>query len=168
VAAEGVRRLAAFWIGTTWGLGAPQIDRPGGRVNCGTFAGRLLADAGFEIQVRKLQRQPSALIARTFAPPERTRRFSRVPLPRLLDAIRAMGTGLYVIGLDYHVGLLVEVDHDVRFIHASIVTGTAVDEPADTAVLIPASGLVVVGKMLGPRNLEQWLRGEPIPIVGDF
>jgi hypothetical protein len=81
-AARALLALARHWVGTTWGLGQPQIERPGGRVNCGTFVGRLLADAGFKVAVHSLQRQPSAFIARTFAAPGRLRRFSGVPLAR--------------------------------------------------------------------------------------
>jgi hypothetical protein len=165
----GVHRLAAAWLGTRWGLGAPQIERPGdGRVNCGTFVGRLLADAGFVIPVRKLQRQPSALIAATFAPPARIRRFSRVPMAGFVAEVRAMGPGLFIIGLDLHVGLLLRLAGDLRFVHASYLTETVVDEPAADALLIRASGYRVVGKALGPRNLAQWLQGLTIPVVGRY
>ena len=170
LAVDSVLRLSRFWLGTRWGLGLPQIQRPGdGRVNCGTFVGRLLADAGFRVDVRKLQRQPSALIVRTFAPPERIQRFWHAPLPAFLAAVEAMGPGLFIIGLDLHVGLLVRrPGGELRFIHASILTASVVDEPAADALLIGASAYRVVGKALGARNLESWLTGQPIAVVGDF
>jgi hypothetical protein len=163
----GVMHLAGFWIGTRWGLGLPQIERPGdGRVNCGTFVGRLLVDAGFQVNVRALQMMASALIARTFAPPARMRRFSRVPLPDFIATVLRMQPGLFVIGLDQHVGLLVNLGGEagLRFVHASYLTETVVDEPAAQALLIRSSRYRVVGKMLGRRNLEQWLRALPIPV----
>jgi hypothetical protein len=164
VVAAGVLRLARFWVGTRWGLGSPQIDRPGGRVNCGTFVGRLLADAGFVLSVRALQQQASANIARTFAPPDRLRRFSGAAMAEFLDAVHEMGHGLFIIGLDYHVGLLVRPTTELRFVHASVETGTVVDERAASARLIHDSAYRVVGKALGHHNLRQWLLGEPIAI----
>src|SRR5690349_9518277 len=60
---QDVLALSAEWLGTRWGLGAPQSDVPGaGQINCGTFVGTVLHDAGFVVDVRKLQRQPSQLI----------------------------------------------------------------------------------------------------------
>jgi hypothetical protein len=166
--AQGAWRLSRFWLGTRWGLGLPQVERPGdGRVNCGTFVGRLLADAGFRVAVRRLQRQPSALIARAFATPDRLQRFSRTPFPEFLAAVHAMGPGLFIIGLDLHVGLLLRLAGELRFVHASYLTATVVDEPAAQAVLIEQSAYRVVGKALGHHNLEQWLTGAVVPVIGD-
>jgi hypothetical protein len=163
---DGVLRLAAFWQGTRWGLGLPQNEWPGdGRVNCGTFVGRLLADAGFRVNVRELQRQASALIAQTFAPAERMRRFSRTPFDAFIAAVNDMGPGLFIVGLDQHVGLLARsATSELRFIHASVLTETVVDEPAASALLLRSSAYRVVGQMLGRRNLQQWLLARPIPV----
>lgn len=164
--ATSVLRLTQVWLGTTWGLGRPQIERPGGRVNCGTFVGRLLADAGFVVPVFKLQQQASAVIAGAFAGPDQLRRYSRVPIDRFIASVAELGPGVSIIGLDYHVGLLVRADGNtgLRYLHSSIETGTVVDEPAATARTIRDSAYRVVGKTLGPRNLRQWLLGLPIAI----
>jgi hypothetical protein len=59
--------LTRHWLGTRWALGSPQTKIPGqGKVNCVTFVGRVLRDAGFNLAVRKLQRQPSQLIIKSF------------------------------------------------------------------------------------------------------
>jgi hypothetical protein len=126
--------------------------------------GRLLADAGFRVPVRLLQQQASAIIARTFAPPERLRRFSRAPLPGFLSAVQSLGPGLFIVGLDLHVGLLVRPAEELRFVHASVVTGAVADEPAADAVLLRDSAYRVVGKTLGTENLHRWLFGRTIPV----
>jgi hypothetical protein len=165
-----VRDLAGHWLGTAWGLGPPQADAPGPdrKINCGTFVGTVLRDAGFVVDVAKLQRQPSQLIIRSFVGRDRTRRFSNASMARFLAGVKEMGPGLFIIGLDVHVGLLVQTEDELRFVHASYVTGTVVDEDAAAASPIVDSKYRVVGKILSRENLDAWLDGRRIEVVGDW
>jgi hypothetical protein len=166
--AASVHALTRHWLGTRWGLGQPQAMSPGrdGKINCGTFVGRVLHDAGFVVDVPHLQRQPSQLIIRSFT--ASSRRWSRAPMERFLADVRSMGPGLFIIGLDFHVGLLVQTDDDLRFVHASYETRTVVDEPARAARPIIDSGYRVVGKLLGPDNVRDWLAGRRIEVRGGW
>jgi hypothetical protein len=164
--AATVHELGRHWLGTRWGLGPPQTRRPGGgKINCGTFVGRVLRDAGFVVDVARLQRQASQLIIRSFVDRSRTRRWSNAPMDRFLADVRAMGPGLFIIGLDFHVGLLIQTEGDLRFVHASYVTRTVVDEPAAAARPIVDSGYRVVGKLLDARNVRDWIEGREIEVV---
>ena len=164
-----VHRLARHWLGTRWGLGLPQSDTPGeGKINCGTFVGTVLEDAGFVIDVGKLQRQPAELIIDSFVGPGRKKRFSNASMNRFIAGVRSMGPGLFIIGLDFHVGFLIQTERDLRFVHASYVTKTVVDEPAVTAVPIVTSKYRVVGKILSPDNLADWLARRRIRVRGNW
>lgn len=164
-----VRRLARHWLGTRWGMGLPQTSTPGaGKINCGMFVGTVLEDAGFVVDVNKLQRQPSELIIDSFVGGARKKRFSNASMNRFLAGVKAMGAGLFIIGLDNHVGFLVQSKDALRFVHASYVTGVVVDEPAATAVPIVTSKYRVVGKILSPANLDAWLRGARIEVKGSW
>jgi len=166
---DAFRGLTAHWLGTPWGLGAPQTRTPQvGKVNCGTFVGLVLADLGFVVNVRKLQRQPSQLIIKSFVGGRRVRKFSNRSMDTFLASVREMGPGLYIIGLDFHVGFLLQTETDLRFIHASFETGTVVDEAAATAMPIATSNYRVVGKILSPRNLDDWLDGRRIAVKGNY
>jgi hypothetical protein len=79
-----------------------------------------------------------------------------------------MGPGLFIIGLDLHVGFLVQTDDDLRFIHASYETETVVDEAAATATLIVDSKYRVVGKILDDDNVRDWLAGRRIRVKGNW
>lgn len=165
VITAAVAELAQHWLGTRWGLGPPQTDEPGlGKINCGTFVGRVLRDAGFVVDVARLQQLPSELIIRSFVGRERTRKWSNASMPRFLADVRKMGSGLFIIGLDFHVGLLIQTDNDLRFVHASYVTGTVVDEPARIARPILDSRYRVVGKLLDAHNVRDWIEGNPIAV----
>ena len=162
------RRLTAAWIGTRWGLGLPQTDRPReGKVNCGTFVGTILSHAGFRIDVRRLQRQPSQMIIRTFvADRRRVVVLDRASMPAFRARVKALGPGLFIIGLDFHVGFLLQTADDLRFVHASYETGEVVDEPAASAVPITSSDYRIVGKLLDDRMLRAWLDGANFRVQG--
>lgn len=164
-----VHQLAKHWLGTKWGMGLPQTSTPKvGKINCGTFVGTVLEDAGFVVNVRKLQRQPSELIIDSFVGRSRKKRFSNASMTRFVAGVRTMGPGLFIIGLDNHVGFLIQTKDDLRFVHASYVTNTVVDEPAATAVPIVTSKYRVVGKILSPANLDAWSKGRRIKVKGNW
>jgi hypothetical protein len=164
-----VEELSNYWLGTRWALGSPQTTRPQhGKVNCGTFVGRILHDVGFQVRVKKLQRQPSQLIIKSFVGGKRVRKFSNAPMKKFLASVREMGPGLYIIGLDFHVGLLLQTEDDLRFIHASYETETVVNEKAAIAMPITSSKYRVVGKILSPANIKSWLAGDKIVVKGSW
>jgi hypothetical protein len=166
---DAVVGLSGHWLGTRWGLGLPQTREPQvGKINCGTFVGTVLRDAGFNVKVKKLQRQPSQLIIRSFVAGKRVRKFSNKKMEDFLASVREMGPGLFIIGLDFHVGFLVQTDDDLRFIHASFETETVVNEAAATAMPITSSRYRVVGKLLTNKNLESWLRGHKVRVKGSW
>ena len=166
---KGVLDLSEYWLGTRWALGAPQTTKPQvGKVNCGTFVGRILNDAGFQVRVKKLQRQPSQLIIKSFVGGKRVRKFSNASMKKFLASVREMGPGLYIIGLDFHVGFLLQTEDDLRFIHASFETETVVNESAASAMPITSSKYRVVGKILSPTNIRSWLGGDRIEVKGSW
>ncbi len=161
--------LTERWLGTRWGLGLPQSSVPQvGKINCGTFVGTILEDMGFVVNVRKLQRQPSQLIIKSFIPGTAMKKFSNASMKRFLSTVRSMGPGLFIIGLDFHVGFLLQTEDELRFIHASFETETVVNEDAATAMPITTSAYKVVGKILTPTNLEDWRGGRRIKVQGNW
>jgi hypothetical protein len=161
--------LSAEWLGTRWGLGLPQSSTPQeGKINCGTFVGTLLVHAGFDVNHKKLQRQPAELIIKTFAGKRDIKRFRNRSMDAFLDGVREMGDGLYIIGLDFHVGYLLVEGKSVRFIHASYVTKTVVNEDAETAEPIVTSKYRVVGRLLTDKTVESWLAQERIKVKGSW
>ena len=70
---------------------------------------------------------------------------------------------LYIAG---QVG--VTPDGAMRFIHASYVTHTVIDEPARGAVPIETSKYRVVGKLFSGALLEKWRAQRRIRVLGDW
>ena len=165
-----IQALTERWMGTTWALGNPQSKVPGEneRINCGTFVGRVLNDAGFKVKVSHLQRQPAQLIIQSFVGGERVRKFSNKKMKSFINSVKEMGPGLYIIGLDFHVGTLLQTENDLRFIHASYENEKVRNEKAADATPIISSKYRVVGKILSDENILDWVKGRRIKVKGKW
>jgi hypothetical protein len=164
-----IDRLFSAWLGTRWGLGMPQSTRPRqGKINCGLFTAVILRDAGFNLDIWKLNRQDTYHGIRSLAPPRSIRYLKSLPTARFLATVRKLGPGLFLIGLDFHIGFLRQDERGLRFIHASYVTHRVMDEPAAQAIpILSSKRRVMVGKILQPEMLRAWLSGRRIEVLGD-
>lgn len=155
--------LIPAWIGTRYGFYG-NSKRPGtGRIACGHFVANVLADAGLKVPA-SLGQQASSRIARTFAGYDNVRWTRGASRESIVSRVRADGDGLYVLGLDTHVGLLRVRGRRVDLCHA---TGrrprTVVCEPAARSPSL-RSHHHVVGTVLTDAVVEAWLRGDRIPL----
>jgi len=164
-----IDRLFASWIGSRWGLGLPQSTVPNkGKTNCGLFVAVVLRDAGFRLPIWKFNRQVAYHGIKSLSPRSQIRFLHRTSMQTFTERVRAMGPGLYLIGLDFHIGFLrVKRSGDVRFVHGSYITHRVMDEPAQTAAPIVQSRYRMVGKILQPRMLRAWLARRPIKVLGN-
>ena len=158
--------LIPAWHGTPWDFnGTTQV--PGqGHIACGYYVTTLLRDAGFRVERARLAQQASENIIKTLVGEDRTTRYRNHSSSHVTRSVADLGDGLYVVGLDIHVGLLVVDGGIVRFCHASYLDPVAaVCESPRTA---PAflSGYRVVGKLLDDPMMEAWLEGRAFPTHG--
>jgi len=163
-----VDRLFTSWIGSRWGLGRPQSTVPyKGKTNCGLFVAVVLRDAGFRLPIWKFNRQAAYHGIKSLSPRSKIRYLHRTSMETFTRRVRSMGPGLYLIGLDFHIGFIrVKRSGDVRFVHGSYITHKVMDEPALTAAPIVQSRYRMVGKILQPNMLRAWLARRPIKVLG--
>lgn len=151
------------WEGTPWEFhGTSQV--PGeGSIACGYYVSTILRDAGFRVERVRLAQQPAEWIQRTFLASGDLTRFHDKPVPAVLEHIRASGDGLYLVGLDHHVGFLLKEGERLDMCHASYIEPVAVTcQPAATAAALP-SGYTVVGKLFDDEMMRGWLEGRDWP-----
>jgi hypothetical protein len=169
--------LVPAWLGTPWGLGgnstATRPHEPDMTVGCSYFVTSMLGNVGVVLSSRYKFAQAAALhIQRSLAPGrDAIHRYYSIPADALERAIRSLGDGLYLIGLNNHVGFVLVGDGQVRFIHASYTNGVVSDEPLATAAAIANSRSAgyFVSPVFAPGNdwlIDRWLRGETVPFVG--
>ncbi len=156
--------LLPRWDGTAWAFhGTSQTPRVG-TIACGYFVSTTLREAGLLVERVHLAQQASERIVKTLAPKDQIQRFSDVPVEVFVAAIERRGDGLYVVGLDDHVGYLVVRRGLVFFHHASYVGAReVVRELAVDAGPLVKSRYRVVGRLFADdRLVEAWLLGAPI------
>jgi len=158
-------RIAPYWYGTPWAFHGTTQQPGAGSIACGYFVATVLRDAGFRLDRVSLAQQPAERIILSLTGEPYIRRFSDAPLGRFVRAVRDDGAGLYVVGLDYHVGLLLCTGDGVFFLHSSgLPPRKVVKEPAEHSAALANSRYRVYGKISADDALlRRWLLGEPIP-----
>jgi len=161
--------LHRLWVGSRWGLGMPQSTKPfKGKTNCGLFVAVVLRDTGFRLPIWKFNRQYSSRAIRSVAPRSKIRYFSKTPIAKFVKAVKKLGPGLFLVGLDFHIGFIrYDEQRGVRFVHASYIDKKVVDEPALKSEALISSRNRMIGKSLQKKLLYQWLRRKRIHVFGD-
>ncbi|MBU1915034.1 MAG: hypothetical protein KJ563_07555, partial [Candidatus Thermoplasmatota archaeon] len=149
------------WMGTPWEFSG-TTEVPGeGTIACGYFVTTTLRDAGFDLPRVELARLASEVMIRRLADPADVRRYSDTPIVDFVQSVTTMGDGIYIVGLDCHVGFLLVGDGGVRFCHCSYVSPRCVTlETASESWPLVSSRYRVVGKIIPvSRITEAWLSG---------
>jgi len=175
VLAEGRRTLDAAlrhdlfpaWAGTTWGFYGTSTVPGRGEIACGHYVSVVLDHAGFEVERLKLGRQASENIIKTFSKPKDIRRFSRKSAENVVAAVRELGPGTFVLGLDYHAAFLISDGQQVQMCHSSYLGPAEVmcEDAATSPAMV--SDYRVVGKLFDDDMVRRWLRGERFRTVGN-
>jgi hypothetical protein len=155
------------WIGTGYDFNG-IAEKPGkGRVACGYFVSTVIRDAGFKVNRYKLAQQPSENILRTFIEKEDCLLSVGKEFESYVDWLEELEPGVYLIGLDTHVGFIVNRRDGMGFIHSSgaHLVGV-VEEPRDQAAAMRNSRWRMIGSFTGDRGVVRtWLGGKKIQVV---
>jgi hypothetical protein len=159
------RQLLPAWSGTPWEFYGNTRTPRSGIIACGYLVSTVLEDAGFRVERVRMAQQPAEYIVKTLAPPRRTWRFRNRPVSEVVERVKREGEGLYVVGLDLHVGFLWNDGTRVWMCHSSYL-GTA-EVVCEDALTSPAmlSRYHVVGRLLEEGMLDAWLEGWALPTV---
>lgn len=160
-------RLFPFWYGTPWDFNGTTATPQKGKIACGYFVTTLLRDAGFNLERSKLAQQSSEKIIRTLVSNDHIVRLNKLTMEDFVNAMRKMGNGLYLVGLDTHIGFLLVNGSDLRFIHSSYsYWGGVKSEPVWQCKVLLKSRFRVVGKLLSDeQTIKQWLLNKKFTTV---
>lgn len=156
------------WLGTPWDFNGTAASPGGGKIACGYFVSTVLRDAGFRVHRYRLAQQPSENILRTFLPRRACHLSAGMAYDAFAQSLESAEAGVYLVGLDTHVGFLVVGGGGFRFIHASGSRPWAVvDESEHDAHVLRASNWRMLGNLTADRDvLRKWLAGADFPVHG--
>jgi len=149
--------LFPYWFGAPWNFYG-QTRTPGrGAIACGYFVTNTLHDAGFEIPRVKWAMSASEYFIKILS--SDIKRFSKAPISQVREYIAGRGDGLYIVGLDCHVGFIYKLNGRIRFVHANYYQpeiGVMAEELEGTNPLND-SKYRVVGQILDRIMVRNWI-----------
>lgn len=148
------------WYGTEWDFNGTTRTPRKGKIACGYFITTVLSDAGFKIpRVKWAQQASEYYITRMTS---EIKRFSNRTPEYMKDYFLSQPDGLFVAGLDNHVGFVCKSGKKVTFTHASYYdpeTGVQTEE-LDADNPFSKSAYRVVGRILNQEMIRKWILGE--------
>jgi hypothetical protein len=106
------------WKGTPWDFnGTTNVPR-NGNIACGYFVTTILADMGVPLNRRQLSTCPSSEMMKKLVPGRPLINLSGLSFRGFCDFLKNYKPGVFIIGLDYHTGIIVIDTSATWFIHS--------------------------------------------------
>ena len=150
------------WLGTPWDFNGTATEPGGGKIACGYFVSSVMEGADFQVSRTQLAQQASQNILRTFLNQDDLRVRVGVPYKTFCQETIRCEPGIYIIGLDTHVGFMIVKNLSLTFLHSSgSKPWCVVEESAESAEVIERSNYRVIGNITGSDDvLRRWLLGD--------
>ena len=147
------------YYGTAWDFNGTTQTPGKGAIACGYFVSTVLRDAGITLNRIKTGQSASQAIVKEFADKNSTKIFSNQPLDSTLNFVKEKGAGLFIIGLDYHVGFVYYDSQHIWFIHSKWANPKAVvKENAAQSEILYYSKYRIAGKISSNKTLlDKWV-----------
>jgi hypothetical protein len=161
------QNIFPFWYGTDWDFnGATETPREG-KIACGYFVTTVLRDAGLRLSRVSLAQQASENIIKSLTTASFIKRFHNAPIDKFVDEVKKSGAGIYIVGLDIHVGFILNDGGEIYFIHSSYLEPCEViREKAIESPILRTSRYRVIGKISADDELiTKWLNQTAIPTL---
>ncbi|MEO6590589.1 MAG: hypothetical protein ABIP06_14935 [Pyrinomonadaceae bacterium] len=159
------KEVIPYWYETEWDFyGMSETPREG-KIACGYFVTTVLRDAGLKVERTKLAQQASEKIILSLTSENHVKRFRNKKLEDFVKAIDDWGEGLYIVGLDFHVGFIINDGGQTYFIHSSYIEPRrVVREIAADSKVLASSKYRIIGKISDDDELlSKWLLQKNIP-----
>jgi len=148
------------WYGTQWDFNGTTRTPKDGKIACGYFVTNVLTDVGFNIPRIKWAQSASEVFIKRLAPND-IKRFSNRPLSEVESHLKNAGNGLYLVGLDSHVGFIVVKRGRISFVHSNYYQREkgVMSEEINSKNPLNDSSYRVIGKLFSDEMIENWILG---------
>jgi hypothetical protein len=165
---QALPAMMRCWLGTPWDFNGTAKGPGEGKIACGYFVATVLKDAGFQVDRYQLAQQPSGNILHTFLAKEATTLTVGQDYQVFATDLEKREPGVYIVGLDTHVGFIIVAGQTLNFIHSSgSQPWCVVDENRNNAGVLQRSSWRMLGNLTAdPGVLKRWLKAEKIVVKG--
>ena len=146
------------WYGTKWNFnGASRIPKKGS-IACGYFVTNTLTDIGFNIPRVKWAQSASEVFIKELAP-NNIKRFSNKTISEIEKYLLTSGDGIYLVGLDMHVGFIIVQDDKINFVHSNYYQPEigVMSENINSRNPLRDSKYRIIGKLMSDEMIIAWL-----------
>lgn len=151
------------WYGTAWDFnGHTKVPRQG-KIACGYFVTTVLQDMGFNLPRIKWAQQASSFIVEHTS--KNIYRSSNQQMDVIKKHIQNSGEGLYIVGLDSHVGFIYYLDGKMSFVHANYYQRDigVMSEKMIGWNPLTHSKYRIIGKIFEREMVLNWIHNTPYP-----
>lgn len=151
-----------YWYNTKWDFNGTTTSPKKGSIACGYFVTTVLEHAGFKLpRVKWAQLASETMILKINS---NVKRFSKRPVQEVINYIESSGKGLYLVGLDIHVGFIVNDGNEISFVHSNYYKPEigVMKESLIGNNPLADSRYRVIGKILHKTMIEKWLLGDQL------
>ena len=165
---QALPAMMRCWLGTPWDFNGTAKAPGAGKIACGYFVATILKDAGFQVDRYQLAQQPAGNILHTFLPKKSCTLTVGEDYQAFATDTERREPGVYIVGLDTHVGFLIVANNTLRFIHSSGSQPWCVvnESKANAGVLQRSSWRMLGNLTTDPGVLKRWLKTEKIVVRG--
>ncbi len=155
------------WQGTKWDFNGTSTIPQKGNIACGYFVMTTLEHAGFKCNRVKFAQQASSKIVISFSKKEDVKVFGNNDFTAFYAYVSKFKDELFIVGLDNHVGFVVNDSGKLFAIHSTAwPQGEVVIEPLIRSQVFKDSKVHYTGKPLNSETiLKKWRLGEEIKMI---
>lgn len=149
------------WYNTPWTFHGHSQTPKEGSIACGYFVTTTLRDMGFNIPRIKWAQQASEYMIKKVTTD--IKRFQQKPIKDVVEYIENKGEGLYIVGLDSHVGYIYYLNSKMSFVHANYYRPKigVMSEPLIGRNPLNDSKYRVIGKIFDREMVKSWILNIP-------
>lgn len=146
------------WYNTPWTFHGHSQTPGEGSIACGYFVTTTLRDMGFNIPRVKWAQQTSEYLIKKLTTD--VKRFRQRPMVDVVKYIEMRGEGLYIVGLDCHVGYIYFRKGKMSFVHANYYRPKigVMSEPLVGRNPLNDSKYRVIGKIFDKEMVRNWIQ----------
>jgi len=153
--------LYSEWKNTPWNFNGTTTKPRQRNIACGFFVVTLLQHMGLKVNRTKLSVCASSQMMKSLVPQQQIKNNSYLSYRNFNEQLKEYGCGVYIIGLDFHTGFIVNDGKENWFIHSNYVgrTGVTKETVLNSEALKSSKTRWVVSLTDDKDFLQRWLKG---------
>lgn len=149
------------WQNTPWDFNGTTTRPQTGSIACGYFVTTILRDMDLKINRTKLSICASSDMMKSLTPRQRIKNLSYLSYSVFNDTLTRYRAGVFIIGLDFHTGFIVNDGKENWFIHSNYIgrKGVTKETVLNSAALRSSKTRWLVSLTSDKDFLQRWLKG---------